>query len=226
MYTTIIIEVGMRKKMNQFLRYFFFAFIVRFVALIIIGINIRNRKKLPKKGPAIIVANHNSHLDTVVLINLFELKMLSHIHPVAAADYFLKNKLFAWFSKEIIGIIPINRQSTKKEDALVPCYKALDKNKILILFPEGTRGDPEQLSAFKKGIAYLSERYKEVPIIPIFIHGLGKSLPKGDYLLVPFFCDIFVGDALFWQDNRETFMKELNKRFEGLAAEGNFQPWS
>jgi 1-acyl-sn-glycerol-3-phosphate acyltransferase len=216
----------MRKQINKFLRYVFFALIVKFVALIILGINIRNRKKLPKKGPAIIVANHNSHLDTVVLINLFELKMLSHIHPVAAADYFLKNKLFAWFSKEIIGIIPINRLGAKKEDTLLPCYKALEENKILILFPEGTRGDPEQLSAFKKGIAYLSEHYKNVPIIPIFMHGLGKALPKGEYLLVPFFCDIFVGDAMYWQGNKEVFMTELNKSFEILAAEGNFQPWS
>ncbi|MEO8401398.1 MAG: lysophospholipid acyltransferase family protein [Gammaproteobacteria bacterium] len=210
----------MLNPVNKFLRFIFFSTVVRFVVLIVMGINIRHREKLPLKGPAIIVANHNSHLDTLVLISLLPLKLLPKVHPVAAADYFLTNKFFAWFSKEIIGIIPIVRQGIKKSiDPLIPCYKALDENQILILFPEGTRGEPEQLSAFKKGISYLAERYPTVPIIPIFMHGLGKALPKGEYLLVPFFCDIYVGDPLFWVDDRTTFMKLLNERFEQLTSE-------
>lgn len=208
---------------NQILRFIFFAVIVRFIVLIIIGINVRHREKLPQKGPAIIVANHNSHLDTMVLITLFKLEQLSIIHPVAAADYFLKNKFFAWFALNIIGIIPIERQGfSKDQDPLALCYKALDAQQILILFPEGTRGEPEQLSAFKKGIAYLSEKYPTVPITPIFMHGLGKSLPKNEFILVPFFCDIFIGDPIFGQKDKQEFMQLLKERFEQLAAEGDF----
>jgi 1-acyl-sn-glycerol-3-phosphate acyltransferase len=216
----------MLKRINTFLRYVFFAVIVKFVVLIIIGINVRNRERLPQNGPAIIVANHNSHLDTLVLINLFQLKYLPLIHPVAAADYFLKNKLIAWFAREIIGIIPISRQGIKMGiDPLIPCYQALEQDQILILFPEGTRGEPEQLSAFKKGVAYLAEKYPKVPIIPIYMHGLGKALPKGEYLLVPFFCDIFVGEPLYWQTDKPTFMKVLNERFDQLVGEGHFSAW-
>jgi 1-acyl-sn-glycerol-3-phosphate acyltransferase len=214
-------------QINKFLRLIFFAVIVRFCVLIIMGINVRRREKLPENGPAIIVANHNSHLDALVLISLFKLKRLPIIHPVAAADYFLKNKLLAWFAKDIIGIIPVDREGIKKGfDPLIPCYKALDKNKILLLFPEGTRGEPEQLSTFKKGIAYIAERYPNVPITPVFMYGLGKALPKGAYLFVPFFCDIFIGDPLFWQEDKETFIKILHDRFEQLAAEGNFKAWN
>ena len=214
------------KWINKLLRLLFFSTIVRFVVLVVIGINVRNREKLPKKGPAIIVANHNSHLDTVALINLFQTKMLPLLHPVAAADYFLKNKFIAWFAREIIGIIPIKRASDPKiEDPFIPCYKALEKNEILILFPEGTRGEPEKLSTFKKGIAFLAERYPEVPIIPVFMHGLGKSLPKDEYIIVPFFCDVFVGDPLHFQIDKETFMQQLNDRFNTLAEVGDFKAW-
>ena len=214
------------KSFNKILRYVFFSIVVKFIALFIIGINIRHREKLPKNGPAIIVANHNSHLDTLVLINLFSLKLLPSIHPVAAADYFLKNKFIAWFAREIIGIIPISRQGAKKSNnPLIPCYQALDDNQLLILFPEGTRGEPEHLAHFKKGISYLAEKYPHIPVIPIFMHGLGKSLPKGEWLLVPFFCDIFVGDSLFWQKDRDTFMKALTQQFDALISEGNHVSW-
>lgn len=204
---------------NKLLRYLFFATIVRFVVHIVMGVNVKNREKLPIKGPAIIVANHNSHLDTLVLISLFRLKQLAKIRPVAAADYFLTSRIFTWFSTKILGIIPIIREGVKKGiDPLVPCYEALKDEQILILFPEGTRGKPEQLSEFKKGVFYLAERYPDIPIIPVFMHGLGKSLPKGEFLLVPFFCDVFIGEPIYCEGDKTLFMQTLNERFDQLAS--------
>lgn len=205
-------------KLVNCLRYLFFATVVRFVVFFLIGARIKNREKIPKNGPAVIVANHNSHLDTLMLISLFKLKLLHKIHPVAAADYFLKPGFSAWFFKKIIGIIPVNRQGkAKEEDPLVPCYKALDNDEILILFPEGTRGDAEKMSELKKGISFIAERYPHVPIISVFMYGLGKALPKGKHLLVPFSCDVLIGDAIYWEGDRTHFMNQLNKEYELLS---------
>lgn len=208
------------------LQLLFFALLVRPLVLIVIGLNVRHRERLPQDGPAVIVANHNSHLDTLVLMSLFPLARLRRLRPVAAADYFLRNRLIAWFSLNIIGIVPIARDGTGERDPLAPASAALAEGDILILFPEGSRGEPEQLAEFKSGVAHLAKRHKGVPVVPVFLHGLGKSLPKGEALLVPFFCDVFVGTPLYWEGNKRGFLSALEGQINALAAEGNFPPWT
>ena len=212
--------------MASLLRFLFYAVFVRAIALIVLGLNVRHRDRLPGGGPAIIVANHNSHLDTMVLMSLFPLKLLPKLHPVAAADYFLSSGLFSWFNLKVVGILPIKRTVARgEENPLAPCNRALADGQMLIVFPEGSRGEPEQLQSFKGGIARLAESNPTVPVVPVFLHGLGKSLPKGEALLVPFFCDIFVGEPLAWTGDRRGYMRLLDERMKELAAEGNFPTW-
>lgn len=67
-----------------------------------------------------------------------------------------------------------------------PVLQSLNDDGIIILFPEGSRGEAEQLSKYKSGIYYLMRERPDVPIVPLFIHGLGKALPKGSFVFVPF----------------------------------------
>jgi 1-acyl-sn-glycerol-3-phosphate acyltransferase len=205
---------------GRLLRWSFYAVLVRPLVMVVLGLHVRHRERLPTTGPAILTANHNSHLDAMVLTSLLPLSLLPRIRPAAAADYFLKNRLLAWFAREVIGILPVRRGSREgDEDPLAAVSEAVEGGDLVIFFPEGTRGAPETLSRFRKGLAYLAERHPQAAVIPIFLHGLGKSMPKGAALPVPFFCDVFVGEPVPWCGERDRFMADYTARMEALAAE-------
>ncbi len=212
--------------MARVLQPLFFLLLVRPLLLLVLGLNVRHRERLPTRGPAILVANHNSHLDTLALMSLYPLGMLHRLRPVAAMDYFMRNPWLAWFATRIIGIIPLRRSvSAGQGDPLAESLAALERGEILILFPEGSRGEPERLGEFKSGIAHLAKRASQVPVIPIYLHGLGMALPKGEALLVPFFCDVFIGDPLRWQGDKAGFMGALKTAMNDLAEAGGFPEW-
>lgn len=207
-------------------RFVFFNFFVRPLVYFYLGVNARHRERLPRYGPAIVVANHNSHLDALVILVLFGRRVSRKLRPVAAADYFLKNRFLSWFSQNVIGIIPLNRKPGKENrDPFEECSRALTSGDILIIFPEGSRGEPERLAPFKSGVARLSEQHPEVPVFPVFLHGLGKALPRGQFILVPFQCDAIVGEPFRWTGSRDSFMEQIQKSMHSLAAEGNFPAW-
>ena len=215
--------------MNQILRIAFFAFIVRPLMMIVLGTNVRRSELLPTSGPAIIVANHNSHLDVFALMNVLGLKRLQIVRPVAAADYFMTRRLRRWFATRIVGIIPIDRRKMRREKGkhpLDPISEVLEANGIVLLFPEGTRGEPEKMDEFQSGVAHIARRHPDIPITPVFMHGLGKALPKGEALLVPFFCDMFVGKPLDSQLKKRELMNQLSSSMDELATELPMEAWS
>lgn len=189
------------------------------VALLWLGLLVRHRERLPIKGPAIIAANHNSHLDILALYSLFPLRTIPKVRPVAAADYFLKSRWLSWFSLNVVGIVPVARSSSYgNTDPLAGCHAALDRGEILIIFPEGSRGDAEVLTRFKSGIWHLTHHHPDVRVTPVFMHGLGRSMPKGAWIPLPLFVDVFVDKAMGHSEDKLHFMQRLTERFLHMQA--------
>jgi 1-acyl-sn-glycerol-3-phosphate acyltransferase len=174
---------------------FFFAFQLGFVRPVLRwywGARYRRRGPLPT-GPCIVVANHNSHLDAPVLMTMFPIRRLTQIHPVAAADYFGKT---AWRRATVMvgmNAMGIARTAAPGRDVLQPMIDALQAGKTLIYFPEGSRGEPGVIGSFKPGIGKLVKSVPGVVVLPVFLAGAERSLPRGVSVPVPLGIDVNIG---------------------------------
>ncbi len=197
----------------------FFALAVRPVTLLWMGFTVRNRELLPKEGPAVIIANHNSHLDALMLMSLFPVQLASDLCAAAAADYFFRNRASRFVSEHFAGLVPLERKPQGVKDPLAPLVRALQVKKILILFPEGSRGSPDAMGEIKTGLWHLARRCPDVPIHPVYLHGLGRSMPKGAWIPVPLFADICVGEAFTATENKKDFPEQVKGIFVGLREQ-------
>ncbi len=197
-------------------KFLFFLLLVKPFIFFVLGINARDMDKLPKHGPAILVANHNSHIDTLLIMSLFPVSTIVKVHPVAAADYFCNTKLKSFIFKTLIGIIPIQRRVTKqsKEEMFKDINAALKNNEIVIIYPEGTRGEDNKIKDFKTGVAHIAKMNPEVPIIPMYINGPDKILPKIDAIIVPFISDIYIAEPVYYDD---TTTKDFTLKIKSIV---------
>jgi 1-acyl-sn-glycerol-3-phosphate acyltransferase len=162
---------------------------------IIVGIKFVNNDKLAVNKQYIIVSNHNSHLDTVAIMSSISVKRIARFHPVAAGDYFGQSPMRAFVTRFFVNAILIPRSRANGEQNPIKMMSdALAKGDSLILFPEGSRGEPEKMQHFKKGIGILLQMYPHIEYVPVFMKGLGKVLPKGERLLVPFTSYVVFGE--------------------------------
>ncbi len=194
----------------------FFSLLVRPSLMLLSGIRVKGREHLALTGPAIIVANHNSHLDTMALLSLFELNRIDRVRPVAAGDYFLATPLKKFISEKLIGILPVDRKKIRKTGSKHPLHhlsEALERGEILIIFPEGSRGAPGEIKPFKRGFAHLAKAHPNVPVIPVKIRGTDRALPKDEALWVPFIIDIEVENPYYFEGDVRDFTKKIEELF-------------
>ena len=188
-----------------------------------IGLRVRGREHLTETKQFILVANHSSHLDTVSLLSLFPITRLRYIRPVAAADYFERNRFVSMMTKTVFNILPIARTNiTTENNPLRRMQAALEAGESLIIFPEGTRGTGEEMGPFRSGVAHLLAKAPGVPVIPAYLVNMGRSLPKGEFIPVPVFCEVRLGAPRAIEGSRGEMINALEDAVRELK-EGRHQ---
>lgn len=152
------------------------------------------KKNLPK-GACIIASNHTSNIDAPLLAtHTWEKK-----YYLAKKELF-KSKFVSWFLTSIGGI-KIDRENNDVT-AIKSCLKVLKNNKKLVIFPEGTRTNNEnmELGEIKQGVALFATKGK-VPIVPMFVMKKPKIFRRNKVFIgQPFELEEFYGRKLTNED--------------------------
>lgn len=171
-----------------------------FLARLISGASVRWVDCRPEPLQRIYFANHTSHLDFIVLWAVLPAVLRASARPVAARDYWERGQLRRYLASTVFRAVLIERPdgaALGARESAGQLARALDDDHAsLILFPEGTRGDGEQIGPFKSGLYHLCRDKPGLELVPVYMENLNRILPKGEFLPVPLLGRVTFGPPL------------------------------
>ena len=196
-YRHLLYEPG---RGNRWLKRAFELYCRLFLFKVYCPVHTTGRAHLPDTS-FLLCSNHCSHMDSVALMVATGWPF-QRFGMMAAMDYFFENKTRKMFLNAFMNLIPIKRRPSQRElvEAIVACRQFTDaKKRCVIIFPEGTRNLSGQLLPFKKGPAMISIEVG-MPIVPAYIRGTSRAMPKGRGLIRPAAISVHFGPALYPDD--------------------------
>jgi 1-acyl-sn-glycerol-3-phosphate acyltransferase len=145
------------------------------------------RGNVPHTGPVLLVANHQSHLDPVLV----------GIACPRQLKYLARQGLFFWpFSLWIrsLGAVAIDRERGSI-GGIKTTLRLLSQEHAVVVFPEGSRTPDGRLHPLLAGFCLLARR-SGATIVPVAIDGAYHSMPRGSYFPVPWPIGLVFGPAI------------------------------
>lgn len=175
----------------------------------------------PGARPRVYFANHTSNADTVLIWAALPPTTRRQTRPVAAADYWMQNRLRLFFGTAVFNTVLIQRDPEQRgnDDPVAQMSAAIDEGSSLIIFPEGRRNDTEaHLLPFKSGLYHMARARPDVDLIPVWIDNLNGVMPRGEVIPVPLICQVFFGPALHIapDEDKEVFLNRARAELEAL----------
>jgi 1-acyl-sn-glycerol-3-phosphate acyltransferase len=129
--------------------------------------------------PVIFVANHNSHVDTPMILRMLPARWRQRVAVAAAADYFYTKRSAAYAVSLMFNTVPMSRSGGgMSEDATRHVDRLLAERWSLLVYPEGTRSRDGRVGKLRSGAAVLAAEHG-MPIVPIYVTGTQAVMPPG-----------------------------------------------
>lgn len=178
-------------------------FLTYLLSLILFRITITGKENIPEYGGALICPNHISNIDPVVI----SFATPREIHYMAKAELF-KNPLLGWFFKKV-NAFPVNREKVGVE-TIKTSLKILKEDKVLGIFPEGHRVNPDDRIPPASGFVVFAIKTK-APIIPVRIRGEYRFRSKIEIIIGrPIYLEEYYGKKLSDEETRQLSEKIMD----------------
>ncbi len=153
--------------------------------------SIEGRDNIPRRGPYMLAANHASYLDGFVVTAAIPFSTFENLCFLGISRFFtgtIKGNL-----ARMSHVIPIDAETYLNRALQMSSY-VLSQGKSLCIFPEGGRSFGGEVLPFKKGVGIIALE-KKIPVVPVYIEGSAKALPRGAKLLRPAKIRVIFGKA-------------------------------
>lgn len=147
-------------------------------------VRVEGRAHLPAEPPFVIVANHASHLDAMLLASIVPQRFRDRVFPLAAGDVFFETPVRATFSTMTLNALPMWRRNCGRHALGELRARLVDDRCVFVLFPEGGRSPDGRQKPFKAGVGMLVAG-TDVDVVPCHLDGPYRALPKGGHLPRP-----------------------------------------
>lgn len=141
------------------------------------------------RKPAIIIANHQSHLDLLAIL------ILSPKIVAMTNRWVWRFPLYA----PVIRYLEYYPAADGLENSETKIKSLLDRGYSIVIFPEGTRSAENRILKFHRGAFYLAEKLG-ADLIPIYLDGTGRVLPKKDLTICPGKITVEIGERIAADD--------------------------
>ena len=183
-------------------------------------LEIHGREHIPTEPPFVLVSNHESHLDTLVLSAPLRWTLRDKIFPIAAGDTFFETPVTTVFASAFLNALPMWRRNCGPHALAELKKRLLEEPCSYILFPEGTRSRDGSIVPFKPGLG-LFVAGTPVPVVPCHVEGCFEALSPQQKWPRPGKLTLRVGTPLVFGTvgNDRTGWKEVARVTEDAVRE-------
>ena len=161
------------------------------------------------RGPAIFAANHQSHLDTPIILASLPLHWRRRIAPAMWKEYFephfhperhalrerWMNGLLYFLVTLLFSGFPIPQTETGARESIRYMGELVEEGWSILIFPEGERSASGEIGRFFPGIGMIASRL-HLPVVPIRLRGVDRILPRHAKRPAPGSVQVTIGRAI------------------------------